>query len=82
MITREENLRGKPMTSGAYAPYVRSTAFLTKSDPVKRIVYLGHTCLVRFSSHALTSPQSVKSGLRHWALIARTHGPSHQEKQY
>jgi hypothetical protein len=40
MITREENLRGKPMTNGAYAPCVRSTAFLTKSDPVKQSLFI------------------------------------------
>ena len=63
------------MTDGAYAPPCGRLHSLQSWVPVKLVlVYLGHTCLVRLSAHTLTSPQSVKSGLRLVALIARTNG--------
>ena len=64
ILTREENLRGKPMTDGACAPPCGRLHSLQSWVPVKLLVYHGHIGLVRLSAHTLTSPQSVKSGLR------------------
>jgi len=68
------------MTDGAYAPPCGRLHFDKVLALINKIVYHVHIGLVRLSSHALTSPQSVKSGLRLVALIARTNGPSHQRE--
>ena len=62
------------MTDGAYAPPCGRLHFDKVLALINKIVYHVHIGLVRLSSHALTSPQSVKSGLRLVALIARTNG--------
>ena len=52
------------MTDGACAPPCGRLHSLQSLVPVKLLVYHGHIGLVRLSAHTLTSPQSVKSGLR------------------
>ena len=68
------------MTDGAYAPPCGRLHSDKVLALINKFVYHVHMALFGSVRIPLTSPQSVKSGLRLVALIARTNGPSHQRE--